>query len=110
MTTETTTLTAFLLEAIAADEAEADQIHEVDCDLIRNGRVDPTFGWTCDCDVPARILATCAAHRAIVNQAGDILAATGWDYVDAPVLAEFTLRALASVYADRDGFDASWVA
>ncbi len=57
---------------------------------------------------PARILATCKAHRAIVEQcrpAHDDAIAGGYD-MDA--WAEVTLRALASIWADHGAFRAEW--
>lgn len=51
---------------------------------------------------PARVLAQCKAHRTIVEYATD--QHTGGIEFDE------ILRALASIYADREGFDPRWAA
>lgn len=165
MTTDTATLTEWLLERIAADEAVAlaamvetrVESHAtstlVDGHYVRtrNERevVDDGVWSTGDhsmdeCVVtgigitiydegghtaeqarhiarndPSRILATCKAHRAIVELAAE---ATGLDLqvegefgvgrrdpVDDPYLGDQMLKALAAIYAGEPGFREEWV-
>ena len=91
-------LADFLLARIAEDEQDASDVHEVDCDLVRQGAVDPAFGWTCSCGHPARILAECQAKRWIVG-AYDILRDAG---------AEAVVAVLALPYADHPDYSADW--
>lgn len=105
MSTQTTTLASWLLDQVAADETEAESY---------------PAAWR------ARVLAHCAAKRRIVElhtpeypgtemfprrcpicDSGD-----GEDYyVNNTELDPCpTLRALASPYADREGFDPAWLA
>lgn len=108
MTTETLTLSQFLLERIADDE------RWVDADT--HGALR---------DLRARVLATCKAHRAIVEAhpvsteyEAEYCMTCQWDVdCDAPKhdhqngAGEYpcpTLRALASIYADHPSFDPRW--
>ena len=108
MTTETLTLSQFLLERIAEDEKVARGAMAL---FHRND--------------PARVLATCKAHRAIVEAhpvsteyEAEYCMTCQWDVdCDAPKhdhqngAGEYpcpTLRALASIYADHPSFDPRW--
>ena len=115
--TDTTTLTLaeFLLARIAEDEEESSTFHEVDCDLVTRGRVDPAWGWTCTCGHPARVLADCEAKRRIVERAvkwrqtslsesetdDQYLQGAADSYEDAVVF-------LALPYADHPEFNEEW--
>jgi hypothetical protein len=120
------TLTEFLLARIAEDEAP------VSGEWFDGGDADPDFMWG-----PARIKATCAALRAVVElhratlgsevhkngrwdaEAGVMIACRYWycavcdadrDYgfLGGPDEGCDTLRALASVWAGHPEFDPEW--
>jgi hypothetical protein len=96
MTTETRSLTAWLLECIAADEKAADGAGSFtpwDRDFQRDNYGHLTVQ-------PSYVLATCAAHRAIVERADGPVAHAGQD-----IERRATLRDLASIYADREGYE-----
>jgi hypothetical protein len=113
MTTPTTqTLADWLLWCIAFDERSArvrdrygrsDQWHRLDCEL------NSYDSGPCDCGVPDRVLAECAAKRRIVelhsgeNDTPCQSWAGNYTYEPCP-----TLRALASVYADHPEFREEW--
>lgn len=118
MTTQTLTLSAFLLARIEDDESVArrsmaqrygdqEAPHLLACGL-NSYNTD-----TCDCGYPARVLAECAAKRAIVEVHHEYLAVCshcvelGGAY-DREAWPCSTLRALASVHADHPDFDPSW--
>ncbi|VXC09543.1 DUF6221 family protein [Aeromicrobium sp. 9AM] len=144
MTTDTATLTDWLLSRIAADEAAALAVPPLDHNFDMGGnRQDErfTFGRTLPSSAdgmgnwskyrddpstaahfarndPARVLATCKAHRAIVELAAE---ATGLDLqvegefgvgkrdpIDDPYLGDQMLKALASIYAGEPGFQEGW--
>jgi hypothetical protein len=110
-------LAAWLLAQVDADEAEqtagwVDHVngewHRADCE--RNSM----SAGACDCDVPARVLAECAAKRAIVELHEEVTFAD-------PVDGEFgcvtcgpgdrpcpTLTHLAQPYRDREGWREEW--
>jgi len=103
MTTETTTLTDWLLARIAEDEADAQRIPTED------GYAHHTNCWDKD-----RVLAECEAKRRIValHEVRDPQAARPvcdqdrlMGDADYPCL---TLRALAAVYADHEGYREEW--
>lgn len=114
MTTATQTLTEFLLAQIEADEAAATSrdltapIHYVGCYYYSHTLEANVF---CDCDesgvATARVLAQCKAYRAIVAFHGSEILGICQEY-DGDQYPCRTLRALASIYADRDGFDPRW--
>jgi hypothetical protein len=134
MTTETQTLTAWLLERIAEDEAVAlaagadgaaswtvpDPIRESGRVVSDRATVTYDEGSPTAEDAthiarndPARVLATCKAHRAIVEE----YVKEQWvieqghrtDWTMAGQAArETTIRALASIYADHESFDPRW--
>ena len=88
-----TTLTEFLLREIAADEARyadvaGDAKHQ---DWAFNKSANYDDGYMVSEALLS--LAVCKVHRAIVE----------WCDPD-----EYPLRALASIYKDRDGFDEAW--
>ena len=121
MTATTQTLAAWLLEQIAADEARNADYHDLrawhenGCGIHPQG-VEQTW---CDCAAPARILAACEAHRRIVEAHPRSVAL---DYCETCFSGDFgrlddplhedwpcpTLRALAAIYADRDGYREEW--
>ena len=96
MTTETLTITAFITARIAEDEAAARRIMVV-------GSCEPAFD-------PARVLATCKAHRELVAIATDQIRlgreARGWDNWED--MANQMLAALASIWADHEAFRDEW--
>lgn len=116
MTTNTLTLTQFILERIAEDEAEC-------AEMVRlyPGDVQGTFWYGNGDDIDIRVgvargIATCKAHRAIVEHHAPLPFADdptkhycricdesigGWFPCD-------TLRDLASIYADHPAFDSRW--
>lgn len=120
MTTDTLTLSAFLLERIEDDEGTAyNALMRRDMEAEDD---EPWRLWWQDvpsrlCVQPARVLATCKAHRAIVEPWASGDGAKILDlWADSPELdppiyianALVTLRALASVYADHADYDARW--
>jgi len=113
----TMTLTEFYLARIAEREAvarAAEQTWESD----RDG------GWWIGCEDetqahfalndPTRVLAECAAQRAIVALAATITDMAGeirgeWPHPHVAVIdGDLILRALALPYADREGYDEAW--
>lgn len=110
MTTETLTLSQFLLERLSEDEAKArhagadamighrwkhapeDVYNEIQAATIANSR---------------RVLATCKAHRAIVEYHGSEILGICQEY-DGDSYPCRTLRALASIYVDHADFRAEW--
>jgi hypothetical protein len=124
MTAETLTLTDFLLARIAEDEATARAYRDGawsgnpyagDGDG-SDFRYDERFD-------PARVLAQCAAHRAIVEAHPITTEVVGyghrthdfgcvtchdWDGVTSGLGYCPTLRALASVYADHADYRPEW--
>lgn len=86
-----TSLPDFLLAMIEADEAVAAHGD--------GGLMDGDAHFTA-----ARVLADCAARRAIVERAIGPVAHAGQD-----IERRATLRDLASVYADHPDFDRAWV-
>jgi len=123
VTTETLTLTGFLLARIAEDEAEAAKLlrraqdHEL---AIQEPRLLGTtipgwHDWPLVQDLAARVLAECEAKRRIVEMAQETLATEGAGFPaddsgfeEAHSLAAATLRALATVYADHPEFREDW--
>ena len=107
-------LAEFLLARIDEDEATADGLHD-------RGRLDVREGCDqysydprcCDCGVPARVLAECAAKRAIVEE---YRASAGPSYEDADVDydagresgLEAAVRLLASPYAAHPDYRPEW--
>jgi hypothetical protein len=106
------TLAGFLLARIAEDEDAASYTHHTapfECDIVFNARVDPGFGWTCTCGVPARVLAECDAKREIIERWRE----TARPYADSrqqethEVLDEEILPLLAVPYKDHPDFDSA---
>lgn len=56
------TIVEFLLARIADAQQNAERVHELGC-VMYSYMPDP-----CDCGMPARVLAECAAQRAIVEE------------------------------------------
>lgn len=145
MTAETLTLTDFLLARIAEDEAVAKACLEAvgtwragdaydDGSGLAERDAFPSYPWgSNEAELaymkayhPARVLAECAAKRAIVETihpaayaTADAAEATGerWEYfscdewyIDRRTYRQHqqVLLALASVYADRPGFREEW--
>jgi hypothetical protein len=98
MTTETLTLTDFLLARIAATEAEANYVRNVGVSGPQYGSINGALSHVLD-----DVLAQCKAHRAIVERAGEPVAHAGQD-----LERTFALRALASIYADHPSFRQEW--
>lgn len=117
MTTDTLTLTQFLLREIAADEEAARAV------IADEPRWDNSWTEEYEPDSPspaarmiarhdpAHVLAVCAAHRSIVEEhsGANDERCQSWagNWLDEPC---DTLRALATIYADRPGFDPRWLA
>lgn len=113
-----TTLTEFLLARIAEDEAVARAATPVG----ESRTFYATFGagsddWGCYYFnvLPTRILAECAAKRAVVDACRQPASCLLDDDPDDPGewngevhLAAATLRALAAVYADHPDYRAEW--
>lgn len=101
----TQSLADWLLERIAEDERRwAAEKATVSDKRVRRMFLNSAEYLVVD---PARVLAQCAAHRAIVEEHrldGDVCAMCGWqDERGCP-----TLRALASIYRDHEGFREEW--
>lgn len=101
----TASLAAWLLVQFAADEAAArvkDVGHTNECRM----DYDAELPVPCSCDGPARVLATVAAHRAIVERRLD---AEFPDFDGGYSTAiDDVIRDLAQVYSDRPGFQPEW--
>jgi hypothetical protein len=54
------------------------------------------------------VLAECETKRQIIDDCVAILAVTGWEYTDAPELAEQTLRRLALPFAAHPDCREEW--
>lgn len=133
MTTGTTSLAAWLLEQIEADEAMARanlwlnwEAARCEKDLkwwvgspevgdlyptgyVGNGDSGPAAAHIARHD-PARVLAQCKAHRAIVERY-QFIAAAGGETTELAWHEHGLFEAvghLASIYADRPGFDTRW--
>lgn len=111
------TLTEFLLQRIAEDEARATRHHTLLCartDLTweNDEHGTQTEPYPCNCGYPERVLAECAAKRAIVERyehAGASMA----QYPNAGngmALGALTdvLRHLAAVHADNPYYRDEW--
>ena len=98
-----TDLTAFLLARIAEDEAAARADHLFGCDGDHEGArctcVEIKPRWR---QHPARVLATCAAYKAIVERYQRL--AEHGDSGD----ARWVLPALASIWGDHPAYDTAW--
>jgi len=97
VTTETTTLTDWLLARVAEDEADAQRIPTED------GYAHHTNCWDKD-----RVLAECKAKRRIVERyaMGPCVEDSGeWGYVDG---IKYALMELATVYADHTDYREEW--
>ena len=151
MTTETLTITAFITARIAEDEAVALAVPPLDHNVDMGGNRHEerfTFGRTLPSSAdgmgnwskhrdspttrdhflrhdPARVLATCKAHRAIVEEHpvsteydDEYCMTCQWDVdCDAPkhdyqdgagTYPCPTLRALASIWSGHDAYDEGW--
>lgn len=97
MSAETTTLVEFLLARIAEDEAVAAE---------QDGAEYFTDGAWPE-GMPARVLAECAAKRAIIGMS---IQATRESYVNAAAYLADALQALATVYADHPDYREEWSA
>lgn len=130
--TQTPTLAAWILSRIAEREGRARLMHEGRCNTPATLTSVDTMGrpyeTPCDCDEHVgRVLATCAAHRRIVEEHAPFWVSTSndgldWNYRGCGVCAEPeewepadgdwfpcpTLRALAAIWSDREDFDERW--
>lgn len=61
-------LAEWLLEQIAEDETGADEVHLAGCAAFFDEAMGGLQRDDCDCGRPARVLAECAAKRAIVEE------------------------------------------
>lgn len=112
-------ITEFLLARIAEDEAVARVV------LDSNGRPDGKGLWSVQIGVnggdvqfahvgvdPARVLAECAAKRAIVAEWREVTYEESWelDRIEAGYLGgiDHAVRTLAAVYAEHPQFRAEW--
>ena len=126
MTTETLTITAFITARIAAVEASMDAPDFIEVDSVRG----PGWGNRGDCEIcgayqfdgtedvteigyyehletvhqRARVLATCKAHRAIVEA---VERHRDGEWEDDPI-HNAVLKPLAAIWADHDSYDESW--
>jgi hypothetical protein len=90
-------LATWLLDRIAEDEAVARDVWQRPHFGRCNTQGDlSSLGDECDCGLPARVLAECAAKRRLIALGEKD---SYWDDV---------LRLLALPYADCDGYDPSW--
>lgn len=103
MTTQTATLTEFLLARIAEDEAAARQ----QAALLNSGAVfDMHTAWDVGPGDPARVLAECDAKRTLLNDAtlNYGLRTSG----EPSIFHERVLRIMAAPYADHPDFREEW--
>lgn len=123
MTTDTSTITAFLLARIAEDEAVAQaatvspsyhgSFGETAAEEIVNlalsegaerAGADHFENW-----MPARVLAQCAAYRAIVERhTGTMWVVEMCDECRDQTRPCPTLRTLVAIWADHPDFDSAW--
>jgi hypothetical protein len=105
------TITEFLLDRIADDERIARLFDDVEPTPVEV--YSPESGWFERMPDPARVLAECAAKRAIVEWGvrvtdravqypGDVA------YVFAAGLVDRQTQYLAAVYADHPDYDETW--
>lgn len=115
---EAMTITEFLLARITEDEVKATlrTVHAEDCGWIPN---EAGYSYPCNCGVPERMAAECAAKRAIIGLHGrnaDIYGEAMGDTCtmctetgpDAQGWPCDTLRALAAVYAGHPDYQQEW--
>jgi hypothetical protein len=94
-------LTEFLVARISADEAAARDA----VDRQAQFWIDIPPGWVS----PARMLAECAAKRAIIELAADAGEASGCtECNEADYLGANILRRLAAPYSSHPDFDSAW--
>lgn len=114
-------ITEFLEARITEDEVRATlrEWHALDCEVIPN---DAGYTYPCDCGVPERILAECAAKRAIIKEHELDLhmseqycdtCAEWWkcELGEGPPPVKYpcpTIKALTSVYKDHSDFRQEW--
>ena len=105
------TLVEFLSARLDEDEAAAQEVHLVACEIHPQGMEDT---W-CTCPIPARVLAEVEAKRRIVEEHSDtkedVHECQG--YIDdrrSVAIWEHcpTLRLLALPYADHPDYDEEW--
>lgn len=103
------TITEFLEARIAEDEISATmrECHRGGCDSTPN---EAGYSYPCGCGLPERMMAECAAKRAILAECRpgtlDDLD-SGEDDQPAPM---WVARALASVYKDHPDYQQEWAA
>lgn len=106
-------ITEFLEARIADDEAGAWEVHRADCDTIAS--------FPCNCPIPTRIAAECAAKRVITAEhelaersngirtsLGCVLCNYDRDYGWEEVGPCKTLRAIASIYTGQPDYQQEW--
>jgi hypothetical protein len=116
MTTQTVTLSEFLLARIAEDEAIAiatrDYYDAMEWEAGEGsiaGPVDGPSGYGVVIIDPARVLAECEAKRRIVEDCVAIIEGDPYEIdSDGPTHARAMLAALALPYADHPDFQEAW--
>lgn len=108
MTTATQTLTDFLLARIAEDEAPSWRLVPYARPLTYGGTPEAIEEIAREhaetMRQRTRVLAQCAAFRAIVDRSSKPVAHAGQD-----IERTYILRALASIYRDHPDFDDAWL-
>jgi hypothetical protein len=99
-----TDLMAFLKARLDADQAEADRIHDIFCDIHRGFAGER---GDCDCGEPARVLAEVAALRRIVELHDTIPEEEYCAWCDERKPCQ-TLRLLATIWADHPDYREEW--
>lgn len=87
------TITEFLEARIAEDEARAKYVSE--------------YGDTGGLFTPTRVLAECAAKRAIIAEHAPVDPCDAHDAMFSTITCD-TIRALAAVYADHPDYQQEW--
>jgi hypothetical protein len=108
-------LIAWMREQTGIDKDAADRIHHVECNSIPGTWDD---GGPCDCPWPAKVLAEVEAKRRIIDAYEAILdqieiedgpdgdPVHSQSYHDEMTGLQTAVQLLATVYADRDGYQA----
>jgi len=98
----TQTITEFLEARIAEDEDHIRLLAETDR--------RPVLSLSATVNHPQRLLAECAAKRAIIEDWEDPSGPGVWEGYDAgsAIATDQAVRALAAVYADHEDYDSGW--
>jgi hypothetical protein len=106
-----TNLVKFLTAQFDKDERAASALHDIAiCKLAINGPTDPRWGWECDCEHPARVLADVDAKRQIVAECAFWLEGDDglWSQDTRANVAWLIAALLALPYADQPDYDEAW--